>query len=92
MTGLEKVATIIGIVIAAAGVLAALVRAERRGRRMVNRLLGDGERPGALDKLDQVWDQVHPNHGTSLRDAVDRVERAFDAHVAAPLDRVHPRR
>lgn len=80
---------IAGAVVAGAGALALLWRAERRARRLANRLLGSGpEQPGALDRLDDVWAQVHPNSGSSLRDAVDRVERDLAEHIASP----HPRR
>jgi hypothetical protein len=67
------------------------VQAERRGRRLANRLLGDGpDRPGALDRLDAVWEQMHPNHGGSLRDAVDRIEALVCHHLEAPVAEAHP--
>lgn len=38
----------------------------------------------ALGKVKEVSDQLHPNHGSSLRDALDRTERAAkDALEAA---------
>lgn len=86
------VVEILGAVTAAAGVVALLVRAERRARRLANRLLGDGVELGALDRLDAVYRQVHPDHGGSLRDVVDRVERGLAEHVATPRDHAHPRR
>ncbi len=33
-------------------------------------------RPGVMVRLSVIEDQLHPNHGTSLRDAVDRLERS----------------
>lgn len=33
-------------------------------------------RPGVMVRLATIEDQLHPNHGTSLRDAVDRLERS----------------
>ena len=107
----------VALIAAAAGVLAMLWRLERRLRHTVNRLAGDGpERPGALVRLDRVeagmgqvradvsrvLAELSPDHGGSLRDAVDRVEvsvsrlegrqeqtqELLERHIASP----HPRR
>jgi len=29
----------------------------------------------------RIWMELRPNHGTSLRDAVDRIQTSFDEHV-----------
>lgn len=88
-----RLVEIAGAIVAGVGLLALAWRGERRARRLANRLLGDGPgHPGALDRLDDVWAQVHPNSGSSLRDAVDRVEHGLAAHVATPRDQAHPRR
>lgn len=81
---------------------ALVFRTERKWRRMANRLLGDGERPSALDRLDQiervvscVQAKLEPDHGASLHDTIIRVdertvriERRLDEHLSSP----HPKR
>ncbi|GIH98086.1 hypothetical protein [Planobispora takensis] len=42
-------------------------------------------RPGVMARLAQIEEQLHPNHGTSFRDAVDRVA----ASVARLEDHFH---
>lgn len=77
----------------AAGAL--LVRAERRGRRIVTGLLGDDRRPGALDRLEtveltvqQIQAELSPNSGKSLHDRIVRIDERLVDHIASP----HPRR
>jgi hypothetical protein len=33
-------------------------------------------------RMARVEEQLHPNHGTSLRDAVNRIESNLGAHIA----------
>ena len=89
-------------VTAAGGAGALLLRAERRGRRLVTGLLGDGVRQGVLERLDAVETtmavveaQLSPDSGRSLHDVLVRVDerteqlvQRLDAHIASP----HPRR
>jgi len=84
-------AAVCGGVTAVIGTSAVLWRIERRVRRVATRVLGDEATPGALDRLDEIWREMRPNGGSSLRDVVDRLEarqdradRALAAHLAAP--------
>ena len=99
MTPLE-IAGAIGVISGAltglVGAGAALLRVERRGRQLANGLLGDEHHPGMLRRMDQLDQevarinaQVHPNSGTSLRDAVDRIERDLAAHQTMPASVAH---
>lgn len=70
-----------GAVVAVGAAGAFLVRAERRGRRIVTGLLGDDERPGALRRLatvetavQEIKTQLSPNSGGSLHDKVTRID------------------
>lgn len=89
MSAVETIAAIVGITTGGAALVGMAWRGERRARRLATRLLGDDTTPGALDRLDDVWHQVHPNSGTSLRDGVDRIERQLTEHVRASWDQVH---
>lgn len=89
MSAIEVASTVAALIAAVGSLTILAIRAERRARRMANRLLGDGQTPGALDRLDDVWAQVHPDHGGSLRDVVDRTDRALAMHLSAPWDQVH---
>lgn len=52
---------------------------------------GFGEHLNRQDaRLAAVEWQFNPDHGGSLRDAMDRVEAAVALHVAAPADTAHP--
>ena len=95
-----EIAGAIGVVSGAltglVGAGAALLRVERRGRRLANGLLGDEHHPGMLIRMDQldlavagITAQVHPSSGTSLRDAVDRIERDLASHQAMPASVAH---
>ncbi len=105
MTPLEVVGTVsaaAGAVTAVSAVGALIVRGERRTRRAVTRIVGDGETPGALDRLDRVeasvgaiQAQLEPDHGGSLHDVMVRIDertlsidRRLSEHIASP----HPRR
>lgn len=41
------------------------------------------ERPGMMKRMALVEAEMRTNHGTSLRDAVDRIETNMAAHVAS---------
>lgn len=43
---------------------------------------GHASVPGVLDRLAAIEAEFQPDHGSSLRDAIDRVERRLDAHIA----------
>ena len=59
-----------------------------KARRKLNWFLDDwaGEtahsgnlaRPGVIERLRRIEDQVHPNHGTSLADQIDRIEQSAE--------------
>jgi len=41
------------------------------------------ERPGMMLRMARLEGEMHPNHGSSLRDAVNRLEANMAAHVAS---------
>ncbi|GAA1749347.1 hypothetical protein [Nonomuraea bangladeshensis] len=46
-------------------------------------------RPGVMERLATIEEQLHPNHGSTLRDVVNRVEngvRRVEDGLAAHLD------
>jgi hypothetical protein len=54
---------------------------------------GVPERPGVMVRLATIEEQLYPNHGSTLRDAVDRVavsvkglEERFDEHIQQQSD------
>lgn len=44
---------------------------------------GIPERPGMMKRMAEVESQMRTNHGTSLRDAIDRIDGNLAAHVAS---------
>lgn len=38
-------------------------------------------RPGVMERLDRIERELHPNGGSSLRDAVNRVEAKLQGHL-----------
>ncbi|WP_371481911.1 hypothetical protein [Kitasatospora sp. NBC_00315] len=66
------------------GLLAWVVRAVRRIARIVDDFAEDWNgspprrgvpaRPGVMERLDRIEHELHPNSGSSLRDAVNRIE------------------
>jgi hypothetical protein len=56
-------------------------RGSRALHRLAEGLLGDGDRPSAMVRLAAIEAELRPNHGSSLRDAVDRVEQRLDEHL-----------
>lgn len=44
-------------------------------------------RAGVMERLDKIEHELYPNSGSSLRDAVNRVERAICAQDPPPPDR-----
>lgn len=79
---------------AAATVLWKLGRGVVRLLRQVRTFLEDwnGEperpgvpaRPGVLERLERLDAQVHPNSGSSLRDAVDETRQLLRDHISDP--------
>ena len=43
---------------------------------------GVPERLGVMARLDEMHHELHPNHGSSLADAVNRTEAALKEHIA----------
>lgn len=41
-------------------------------------------------RVRRTYMELKPNHGSSLRDAVDRIEQKIDAHIRWHLDRSEP--
>ena len=79
----------------AALVIKRLWRAARKVSRFIDAVLGKPaefgrpSEPGVLermvaheDRLREIQHELHPNSGLSLRDAVDRTERALSDHIA----------
>ena len=99
MSPLEVTAAVGTVAGAVTGLVAAggaLLRVERRGRQLVNGLLGDEHHPGIVARVDQlsgdlagIKAELCPNHGSSLRDAVDRIEVGLASHAAASWNEVH---
>jgi len=87
-----------GAVTSVSGLALLIVRGERRTRRAVNRIVGDGVTPAALDRLDAleigiegIRRQLSPDHGGSLHDVVVEIRtlvrdqgRRLDDHIASP--------
>ncbi len=44
---------------------------------------GIPERPGMMLRMARLEAEMHPNHGSSLRDAVNRMESNLGAHIAS---------
>lgn len=92
MTHLQVVIAMAGVGVSIVTLGTAAIRAERRARRLAVRLLGDGDQqPGALDRLDDVWRQMHPNSGSSLRDRVDATHMLLVSHISTPRGEAHRR-
>lgn len=95
MSPLELVTAIAASVVGVGAAGGMLLRGERRARRIVTSLIGDGERLGALERINTVAAQVaaidaqmHPNSGHSLRDSVDGLD-ALLRDVSTRQDRTH---
>ncbi|AUG78106.1 hypothetical protein CFP65_3306 [Kitasatospora sp. MMS16-BH015] len=82
-------------VTSAAGLLWRITRAlhhlVRRVEDAVTDWAGTEEHPGVMTRLDRIEHrigaieyQLHPNSGTSLRDAVDRVDQRTARHLDPP--------
>lgn len=96
----ELVAAVAAGLTASAGITAGLVKLAQLGRRMsrfLDEFFGyhDGERrvAGFSERLSRVETQVRevrqqvlPNGGSSLRDAVDSIGRRLDAHLVEAAD------
>jgi hypothetical protein len=94
-----KVVGAVGGALGAAGTVGALAwRMERRARRIVTAIAGDGVAPPLLERVDQhgraleaIQAQLRPNHGGSLHDVVVRIdertlriEHRLDDHLRSP--------
>lgn len=68
----------------------------RRVGHLADDLLGEPARPGVqrrpglVERVANIETELRPNHGGSLRDAVDRVDRGLRGHVGDP--HAHTRR
>ena len=90
-TGVEWVDGMILWIGAIAAILAGLftigkavkagIRIARRLDRVATQLLGDDETPSLDDRLSSIEHELHPNGGSSMRDAVNRTEKALAEHV-----------
>ena len=90
-TGVEWVDGMILWIGAIAAILAGLftigkavkagVHIARRLDRVATQLLGDDETPSLDDRLSSIEHELHPNGGSSMRDAVNRTEKALAEHV-----------
>lgn len=59
----------------------AAMRVGRKLDRLATQLLGDDETPSLDERLSSIEHELHPNSGGSMRDAVDRTEKALADHV-----------
>ncbi|MFF0293139.1 hypothetical protein ACFYST_08110 [Kitasatospora sp. NPDC004614] len=87
-----------GAVVAIAGAAGLLWRSARGAHRLARRVeevvddwAGTDEQPGVMTRLDRIEDklatvehELHPNSGSSLRDAVDRVDQRTARHLDPP--------
>jgi hypothetical protein len=86
---------VVGVVSFVAGVAGALGVAWTRVVRPIQRIAEDWrgeparpndglpERPGMMLRMARLEAEMHPNHGSSLRDAVNRLEANMAAHIAS---------
>ena len=47
-------------------------------------------RPGVMERLESIEGQLRPNGGTSMHDAVNRIEQAVLSPTAPPEIHIHP--
>jgi hypothetical protein len=90
-----EVLTVAGAIAAVAAALAAIaqwvVRPSMKLTKRIREFLDDfyGEvarpgvpgRPGVMVQLSAIKAELHPNHGSSLRDAVDATRRLVEDHI-----------
>lgn len=87
-------AALAGLAILLGKAVRGMIRTVRKLGRLADEVLGDGTRPGwgarltALEKSTaSVAEAVRPNGGSSMRDAVDRIEQATVPSGAIPGQR-----
>jgi hypothetical protein len=86
---IESVATIAGAAVVVSGVIIAGRKPVKKFVDFMDDMSGEParpgvpERPGVMVRLERIEmrvarieDQVHPNHGSSMADAVHRIEQA----------------
>lgn len=56
----------------------------RKVGHFLDQWFGAPDRPGVIDRLKSVEAEFQPDHGSSMRDVVDRVEKALTAHLTDP--------
>lgn len=86
VTGVDTLVVWSLAITAILGGIALVWRAVRRIARTVDEFAEDWNgtpprrgvpaRPGVMERLDRIEHELHPNSGSSLRDAVDRVEQS----------------
>lgn len=47
-------------------------------------------RDGVMARIDRIDAELRPNHGSSLRDSVDRIERQLTDHISDPAAHQEP--
>lgn len=57
------------------------IRIAHKLDRLATQLLGDDETRSLDERLSSIEHELHPNGGSSMRDAVNRTERALAEHV-----------
>jgi hypothetical protein len=75
------IAALCGALFTIAKAVRAAIRVGRKVDRLATQLLGDDETPSLDARLSNIEHELHPNSGSSMRDAVDRTERALSDHV-----------
>ncbi|WP_205327558.1 hypothetical protein [Glycomyces sp. YM15] len=91
---MRDLALTISAILAAATAIGLAVRWARKRLKGFETFLedwnGQGGRPGVparlgvLARLERLDAQVHPNHGSSLRDVADRIEHQLTDHINDP--------
>lgn len=80
MTEILAVCVALATLAGGGAVVVKLVRFLKKLGDTVDDLIGEParpgvpERPGVMTRLSTIEEQLHPNHGSTLRDAINRVE------------------
>lgn len=90
---LITLAEVVATAVTVGGVLVAAWRAWRKFHKSFNQFMEDWngeparpgvpEKPGVMVRLASIEKELHPNSGSSLRDAVVRIERRVDGIEAS---------
>jgi hypothetical protein len=75
------VAALCGAIFTITKFVRAAIRVGRKLDRLATQLLGDDETKSLDERLSSIEHELHPNSGGSMRDAVDRTERALADHI-----------